>query len=692
MKKAFSTVACMQASLKEILEATQKYGLDGVEIRLNADNSVMGFEGKKAMQEARLQFEQSGVVVTDLGSSICITAYDENIVPKAQEIVECAAILGAKGVRVFLGHFSSRVNPDLPSCDYLGIVKQLKELCALAAEKNVEIWIETHNEFATGKVLKQLIEDVAWNNLQVIWDIMHPLEDGESLEETWKYVGDRIAHIHIKDGFDRLDESWHDYQYSLLGEGAVPIVGMLDLLQSVGYDGYISLEWESQWRQELKGYDNSLDWVLTQYVDYLKRYEENPIPVIGEKWKKTDAPGRSDFPGFAESPLCGEAVIDNRRPYASCKRYLIETQIIPGREYRVSLPYREYETASVNSVYGLITLLKEDDTPTRRIYLEKTVCGRMEYTVKTDNETKIRIELGIKRYGKVVWHRPLLQEIKSLPSSQPVPDTEGQEKSDRKLRIASVCQKVMSVTYEENLKRISDAFDKAASEGADLLAFAETMNTRGVTDLSYEDSFETMDGRFCTLMKEKAREYGCYVFFSFRELDEYGARRNTAVLLGREGQLIGRYHKSHLALVEYENGMVPGDEYPVFDTEFGKVGMLICWDAYFTEPARAMSRKGAELLFISTAGNPTYRHIARAKENGVYVVVSCAAAVEERGIAATKIIDPCGNILAQADEDGVAAVADVNLDEEKHIFWLSVGASDAIPDNIYRHEYRDDLI
>lgn len=677
MKKAFSTVACMQASADQILEACKKYGMDGVEIRLGSDNSVIGLKGKEAMQEIRLKFDRAGVAVTDLGSGICITTYDESILPKAQEVLEYASILGAKGIRVFLGHFAAKVNPDLPVCDYPGIVKQLKELCALADEQNVEIWIETHNEFATGRVLKQLTQDVAWDNLKVIWDLIHPYEDGEGLEETWQYMGDRVAHVHIKDGFDRQDESWHDYQYSLLGEGALPIGGLLDLLQNAGYDGYVSLEWESQWRQELKEYDNSLDWVLAQYTDYLAGYGQNPVPAVGEKWKKTDAPGRNDFTGFSEGVLRAEARIDNRKPYASCKRYLIETEVLPGREYRISVPYREYDTTSINTVYGLITLINGEGTITRRIYLEKTVRGRMEYTFRTEEETVLQIELGIKRYGRVVWHRPVLQEVQS--------------RGPKKVKIASVFLKVKQVPYEENLQRMSDAFDKAASRGADLIAFAETMNTRGVTDLAYEDSFETMDGRFCTMMKQKAAEYGCYVFFSFRELDEYGARRNTAVLVGREGQVIGRYHKSHLALGEYENGIVPGDIYPVFETEFGKVGMLVCWDAYFPEPARAMALQGAELLLISTAGNPTYRHIARAKENGVYVVVSCPAEGTDSGIAASKIIAPCGNILAHTNAEGEAAEAEVDMEEDKHIFWLSVGPANAIPDNIYRHEYRDDM-
>lgn len=65
--------------------------------------------------------------------------------------------------------------------------------------------------------------------------------------------------------------------------------------------------------------------------------------------------------------------------------------------------------------------------------------------------------------------------------------------------------------------------------------------------------------------------------------------------------------------------MVAGDKYEVFDTELGKIGMLICWDSYFPETARAMALRGAEIILISTAGNPTHRHFARAKENGVYV-------------------------------------------------------------------------
>ena len=106
-----------------------------------------------------------------------------------------------------------RQNPDKPEPDYSGIIKALKEICDYANEKNVEIWVETHNEFATGKVLKPLIEDVGKSNLKIIWDVIHPIEDGESIEETWSEVGKSIAHIHIKDGINRHDPESVSYTH-----------------------------------------------------------------------------------------------------------------------------------------------------------------------------------------------------------------------------------------------------------------------------------------------------------------------------------------------------------------------------------------------------------------------------------------------------------------------------------------------
>lgn len=676
-KRAFSTVACMNADVDTIIKACCKYGMDGIEIRLDAENLVLGKKGREELAVLGSEFAASGITVTNLGSNICIKKYDETHMQVLKKALESAVILKAKGIRVFLGNFSAKVNRELPKPDYVGIVRQLQEMCRTAALYETEIWVETHNEFAKGIVLKKLIQDVACDNLKIIWDIMHPIEDGEEIEETWDYIGDRIAHVHIKDGFDRQDPVWHDYQYTCLGDGSLPIPGILMLLRQVGYQGYLSFEWESAWRKELSGYDNSLDWVLTQFTEYLDCCEQNLITMPVSAWSRTDVSQKGSVKEFTVSAYETEASIDNRVEKACLKKYGIMTKLEPGKTYHLMVPYRQYDVGSRNLVYGMVTLYDAQGVMTRRIYLEDERRQRKELLFTAETENELLLELGIKRYGKAVFRYPLLREVVKPLS--------------RKVRIASVFVKVQrELSYKAHLQRIAEGIDRAAKKGVDLVGLAENLNTR-VHDVPEDEQFGTLDGMYCSMLREKAREHGCYIFCSFKETDEEGIRRNTAVLFGRKGEVVGKYYKSHITITEYEEGMIPGDSYPVFDTDFGRVGLLVCWDTYFPGPARAMAQQGAEILLIPTAGNPTYRHIARAKEHGVYAVVSCISGGVDSGIASTKIVDPCGVILAHTNEDGLAAEAVIELEEERHIFWLSVGAANAIPANIYRHEVRDDM-
>ena len=159
--------------------------------------------------------------------------------------------------------------------DYSGIVRALQEL-ADYTEK--EIWIETHNEFATGRVLKMLLEDVNRKNVKIIWDIIHPWEDGEKPSETIEYIGDKIAHVHIKDGKRSANPLKHDLDYTLLGEGELPIKEIITTLVANGYTGYFSLEWESLWRNEIQNCFDNVGDVLKMYRNYLEKINrENEV-------------------------------------------------------------------------------------------------------------------------------------------------------------------------------------------------------------------------------------------------------------------------------------------------------------------------------------------------------------------------------------------------------------------------------
>jgi predicted amidohydrolase len=185
---------------------------------------------------------------------------------------------------------------------------------------------------------------------------------------------------------------------------------------------------------------------------------------------------------------------------------------------------------------------------------------------------------------------------------------------------------------------------------------------------------------------EKARQYKSYVVAGLLE-SEGGRTYNTAVLVDREGRIAGKYRKTHLPLAEVEDGITPGSDYPVFDTDFGRIGILICWDYVFPEPTRILRLKGAEIVLVPIAGDSGTRHWdtitrARAIDNGVFLVTSIS-----QGLA-SRIVDPDGEVLAEAMEG--LATADIDLAKETRVWWLSVGPADGEGKSLYIQERRPD--
>lgn len=265
MKRAFSTLACIGCSFKEMVEYACKAGIYAMEVRLDDEGKISGFDGE--------YMRGKGVVISNLGTSVALIGYNEEKIRRAKACLELAEAVGAKGIRLFLGSFDARFSQTSPY-DYEGILKALQELCDRGAENGVEIWIETHNQFSTGKILRKLINDVQRENLKVIWDIIHPIEVGETPEQTLKYLGARIAHVHIKDGVKKEDPDLISYRYTRLGEGELPIGHILQLLKENGYQGYLSMEWEEAWRPELKGVFHGTDEILEYFNRFMDTVEQ----------------------------------------------------------------------------------------------------------------------------------------------------------------------------------------------------------------------------------------------------------------------------------------------------------------------------------------------------------------------------------------------------------------------------------
>lgn len=253
MKLAFSTLPFKGCTAEELCYVAGKYGIQGVEVRAEKDGSfVTGRE----------------LNITDLGSGITLLGYNEKQIEEAKKIFESVKKNDIPAVRIFLGNFARRHDSERNTLDYEGIVRAIREL----AELNLaQVWIETHNEFATGKSLRKLLDDVNHSNVKVIWDIIHPIEDGETPQETIDWLGDDIAHVHIKDGRKHPDCAMHDYYYTKLGEGELPITEIVKLLRGSGYDGYFSLEWESVWREEIRDVYGTGEEAVAAFVDYMNK-------------------------------------------------------------------------------------------------------------------------------------------------------------------------------------------------------------------------------------------------------------------------------------------------------------------------------------------------------------------------------------------------------------------------------------
>jgi predicted amidohydrolase len=132
---------------------------------------------------------------------------------------------------------------------------------------------------------------------------------------------------------------------------------------------------------------------------------------------------------------------------------------------------------------------------------------------------------------------------------------------------------------------------------------------------------ESVEGPTWRFMAGKARQWKMYVTGTFY-LKRGDIIYNSAPLFDREGKLVGIYDKNMLYEPELDAGATPGTGFPVFNTDFGKVGIEICYDGWFPEVTRLLALKGAELVLLPNAAYYTDLIHARSADNTVVVAVS----------------------------------------------------------------------
>ncbi len=334
-------------------------------------------------------------------------------------------------------------------------------------------------------------------------------------------------------------------------------------------------------------------------------------------------------------------------------------EVEPGKEYQFKVSYHTQDVEEENRcVLARVLWLDTDDALVGRAEYPAAIKNQShkqwrdigQAYVVPDGAVKARVEL-IYRWdadGAVHFGGFYLDKIQS---------------SDRRIvRLGSIHFKPeTSRGPMDNLKKVSEYLEAAGEQKADIICLPEAVTLVG-TGRNYIQASEPVPGPTTTFLGEIAQKHHMYIVAGLLERHDV-AVYNTAVLIDREGQLVGKYRKVSLPREEIEGGITPGDALPVFDTDFGRVGLMICWDVTFPEVAKTLAMKGAEVILMPIWGGNLTLTKARAIENQVYLVTSSYD-------MKSAVFDLEGEIMEEAVAQNPVVVVEVDLNEQKLWPWL----------------------
>jgi len=214
---------------------------------------------------------------------------------------------------------------------------------------------------------------------------------------------------------------------------------------------------------------------------------------------------------------------------------------------------------------------------------------------------------------------------------------------------------------KRNLSESTRLLSEAKKNGCDVVVFPEMWPTGMYGDLDMHAFKEPVPGLYTDFLAEHARKNSIFIVAGMPERGIGNSLYNAAVMIGRDGRVLGKHRKCHLySRLGEQHVWTPGNEFTVIETDIGKVGLLICYDGDFPESWRANSLLGADIVFhISAYESPCENwwdsfYPAAALQNVLWAVLcnTVGDTVFERKplhfFGRSRIIAPDGDIVAQA--------------------------------------------
>ena len=216
-------------------------------------------------------------------------------------------------------------------------------------------------------------------------------------------------------------------------------------------------------------------------------------------------------------------------------------------------------------------------------------------------------------------------------------------------------------TVERNLERMQEALDAASAGGADLICLPETFAQVGCPKDLRQQTAQSVPGPVFDFLAQHARRNRTWLIAGTTERMADGTMQNVAWVLNRQGELAGRYAKVHPTIGEIEGGITPGSAAPVFDTDFGRVGIAICYDIGWPAHWATLAEQGARLIVWPSAYDGGFPLQVYAWSHFVTVVSSVWG-------YHSKVIDVTGRVLTATSRWSRVAIRRVDL--EKEVFHI----------------------